>query len=307
MRKLLLILLFVGVVLSGYTQTTEKQEKTKEEQSDTTKIKFKNKTVKIIKDDEGETILKMEDRDNRTWSDFEDEDWDEEYDDWERDYHWGSWEIHRRNSFCGHWAGLDLGLNNYVDENFSMSRKPEDEFMDLNTGYSWNINLNFLQFSQNIAGNRFGIVTGMGFEWNIYRFDNNVTITKGAGGEIIPDSTFINNGINLDKSKLTTTYLTVPLLFELQLLKNNQFFINAGVIGGMKIGSNTKVKYQNNGNEEKEKTKDDFNLNSFRYGVTARMGIRGIYLYASYYFTPLFEANKGPELYPLSAGISWSF
>ena len=54
------------------------------------------------------------------------------------------------------------------------------------------------------------------------------------------------NPDNLSKTKLAITYLNVPLLLEFQVPVNHnegRLFVNAGIIGGVKIGSHTKVKY----------------------------------------------------------------
>ena len=55
--------------------------------------------------------------------------------------------------------------------------------------------------------------------------------------------------------------------------------------------------------EKKDKNKQDFNLSTFRYGFTARVGYRGLKLYATYYPVQLFEVDKGPEVYPFSVGL----
>ena len=82
----------------------------------------------------------------------------------------------------------------------------------------------------------------------------------------------------------------------------HRIFFSTGVIGGVKIGSSTKVQYE--GTEKgKDKTRNDFNLSQFRYGLTARIGYGGFRVFANYYPTPLFEEGKGPELYPFTVGL----
>ncbi len=100
----------------------------------------------------------------------------------------------------------------------------------------------------------------------------------------------------------------MPLLLEFQIPTNGHrpFYISAGGIGGYRIGSYTKVKYNDSDGPEKEKKNSDFNLNNLRYGVMFRMGYKAINLYGTYYFSTLFEDGKGPELYPISVGISFN-
>ncbi|MCG8699722.1 MAG: PorT family protein, partial [Bacteroidales bacterium] len=215
-----------------------------------------------------------------------------------------AWEktIASENKFRGHWSGIEFGINNYMDADYSLSRTPENQFMDINTGKSWFVNFNIAQFSIPITRD-FGMVSGMGFHWNTYRFDGNNTIQKVDGVVVTKEYT----DTIFDKSKLHTCYLSVPLLLEAQFLKNNKLFVTAGVIGGLKLYSNTKLKYHHNGNKRKEKHPNDFNLNQLRLGTTLRVGYDDMAVFASYYFTPLFEEDKGPELYPFNVGIAFTF
>ena len=213
----------------------------------------------------------------------------------------------RKKKFRGHWTGIDYGLNNFLNDKFSMSRSGDDLFMDLNTSRSWNINLNIKQYSIGFGSDRFGLLTGVGFEFNDYHFDGNNSIQKDSSGVIVTKDDYTSS---LIKSKLSTDYLTVPLLLELQLLKGKRrkrIHITGGVIGGIKLGSHSKVIYRDSGKRQKDKSKDDFNISALRYGFTARVGYRALHLYSNYYPTPFFEKNAGPELYPFSVGLSFAF
>ena len=214
--------------------------------------------------------------------------------------------VNSKGKFKGHWASFDFGLNNYLDKNYSFSLTSESEFMELNTAKSWNFNLNFAQYSFPIYKNRVGLVTGMGIEWSNYRFSKNITIKKGDSDFIEPDT------LNFSpiKSVLRMTYFTVPLLIEQQLFKgarNDRLYIATGVIGGVKLFSNAKVKFTSDGKKEKDKVKNDFYLSPFRYAVTARIGYKSAKFYCNYYLSPLFIKDKGLELYPIALGASLTF
>jgi hypothetical protein len=205
--------------------------------------------------------------------------------------------------FKGNWRGLELGLNNYVNNNFSTSLGPEDDFMELRNARSFNVNLNILQYNFALSDNNIGFVSGLGLEYNNYRFSNDLTITK-ENREIVPVD---YSGVNLNKTRFRAVYLNVPLLLEFQTKhpsRNRRAYFSAGVIGGVNIGSNTKVVYRDNSGRGKEKVKDDFYLSPFRYGLSFRTGFRALNLYANYYPTSLFQSNKGPELYPVAVGLS---
>jgi hypothetical protein len=175
--------------------------------------------------------------------------------------------------------------------------------MELNTSPSWNFNLNVLEYGLGLGTDKVGLVTGLGFEWSNYHFDGDNVIDK-ENGIIQPYFVPVENA-SIRKAKLQTTYLTAPLLLEFQIpAGKKRVHISGGVIGGIKIGSRTKMVYTVSGNKQKDKVKDDFYLSPLRYGFTARVGYRALKIFANYYPTALFKSNKGPELYPFSVGLT---
>lgn len=254
---------------------------------DTTYVTLGKKRIKIF-EEEGETSVKIEETDKES----------PEPNEFKREYQ--SWK-----NFKGHWAGFGAGPNNFISRNGTFERTDDDEFMDINAVKSWNFNLNFAQYSIGIASDRFGITTGMGIEWSNYHFADTNIIQK-SGNEIIAKPT----PENTKKNRLQTTYLTIPLIVEFQFphrIRKNRAYVSAGLITGIKLFSNTKIKYIKDGNKQKEKFRSDYYLNSIRYGLTARAGYNDCGIYVNYYLTPLFLEDHGPELYPIAAGIVLSF
>jgi hypothetical protein len=209
----------------------------------------------------------------------------------------------RRNRFKGHWSGIELGFNNYLTADNSLVMPADIYYMTLNSGISNNFNLNITQQSFGLASH-FGIVTGLGINWNNYKFDGNNNILKNNIGIIEIDSL----DAHLEKSKFTTVYLTLPLLLEIQIPADNHHInIAGGFIGAIKLGSHTKMVFQNG---DKVKSHDDLSLNLLRYGPTARLGYENFQIFATYYMTPLFKTGKGPggyELYPFEIGLAFTF
>jgi hypothetical protein len=209
----------------------------------------------------------------------------------------------RGNRFKGHWSGIELGFNNWVTSDRNMALPSNIDYMTLNSGKSTNFNLNFAQLSLGLS-RHVGFITGLGLNWNNYRFDGNNNIIKGDNGVI----DVLDPGSNLDKSKLTTLFLTVPFLLECQLhVDHNNLSIAAGPIGAIKLGSHTKMVFENG---HTVKSYGDFSLNMLRYGATARVGYGNFQLYGTYYGTPLFETGKGPagiDLYPFEVGVALTF
>ena len=205
-----------------------------------------------------------------------------------------------RKKFDGHWSGLDLGINGFTDENYGMSNGLE--FMELNQPKSLEVSLNFAEFNIGLQQNKnnVGLVTGMGISYNNYKFDNPYTIRK-VNGVIEP---LALSAEGYEKSKLTVAWLTVPLMLEFQIPVNdrsNKLFIAGGILGGLNIGSHTKVKWD----DKKEKERGGFSINPFKYAAICRVGMKDISLFATYNLSPLFKDGKGPELTPFSVGISF--
>jgi hypothetical protein len=222
--------------------------------------------------------------------------------DWDQD---DSDETHarRRNRFKGHWSGVEFGFNNYVTSDQSLVLPANIEYMTLHSSKSTNFNINFSQLSLGLT-RHIGFVTGLGLNWNNYKFEGNNNIQTGVNG-IIEE---LDPGANLEKSKLATIYLTLPFMLEIQLpVDNHHINIAAGPIGAVKLGSHNKMVYQDG---QKVKSNGDFSLNMLRYGATARAGYGNFQIYGTYYKTPLFRTNKGPagnDLYPFEIGVAFTF
>jgi hypothetical protein len=214
---------------------------------------------------------------------------------------WGKDKHHKDDpsKFNGHWEGIEFGFNAFDKPGYSMYPGDKD-FMSLNQGKSLEFDFNFYELNIGLCKNYVGLVSGMGLSFNNYRFENPYTLQKAQN---ITQAISLNPD-NLSKTKLAITYLNVPLLLEFQIPVNHnegRLFVNAGIIGGVKIGSHTKVKY----GDKKDKDRSGFNLNSFKYEATTRIGYKDICLFANYSLTPLFQSGKGPELTPFTIGISF--
>ncbi len=207
--------------------------------------------------------------------------------------------------FQGHWSGFDLGLTNFFSTPFDSNLPHDEMWMDLNAGKSVSVGMNILQYSIGLqqAKNNFGIVTGLGWTINNYRFDSKNIMVRDDNGY----TTYQITDRPVEKNKLVTSFLTVPVLMEFQLPAHDgkkDFFISAGVYGGFRLGSHTKVVYSDNGSREKEKGRDDYNVNTFKYGLMTRVGYKWIKLYAKCDFSQMFETGRGPEVFPWTVGLT---
>lgn len=207
------------------------------------------------------------------------------------------------HKFKGHWAGFELAFNGYVNKDFGSALPAQYEFLTLNDVKSVGVNLNIFELNGNIINNRFGVVSGVGLQWNNYRFDDNVVLLPDSGVIYGYKNTNITSYI---KSKLVESWVRVPLFLEYQTAKRKgkQFHIAAGGVFGYKLGSHSKQVHFEGGERTKDKVYSDFYLNPIKLDAEVRIGWGPINLFASYAITPLFKDNKGPELYPYMIGIT---
>ncbi|HLN73980.1 MAG TPA: outer membrane beta-barrel protein [Prolixibacteraceae bacterium] len=206
----------------------------------------------------------------------------------------------RQGKFDGHWHGIEIGRNNFDQADYSSY--DGNEFMSLVPGKSTEVSINFSELNVPLIRSYVGLVTGMGLTFNSYRFENPITLVRGP--RMVEPITL--DYVDLSKSKLTVSYLKVPLLLEFQVPVSDhegRLFVNAGLVGGMKLGSHTKIKH----GDTKDKNRSGFYLNNFNYAATARVGYKDIGVFANYSLTPLFEKGKGPELTPYTIGLSFNF
>ncbi len=204
-----------------------------------------------------------------------------------------------------YWQGLDIGVNGYFDGSGSIATPAGYGFLELDYARSRSIGWNIAQHNFHLYKNYINLVTGIGLEWNSYALRRNVSLATDADTV----SGFEEN-FNFSKNKLKSTWVTAPLMIEFNTSKNDERSIHIGF--GASISYNIfrnrlKQEFDVNGDEQKRKTKDDFNINPFRYSLTARAGYGHFSVFANYGLSTLFKENRGPKVYPFSAGISFSF
>ena len=197
--------------------------------------------------------------------------------------------------FKGHWSFFEMGVNSFANVDYKGYSTPN--YMDLNHNKSMEVNINLFKVSVGLQEkkNNIGFVTGLGFNFNDYRFSNDFTI-KNDNGYIVPIPI---SDPGLQKTKLSTGFITVPLLLEFHAPRGSGLWMSMGLIGGIKMGSHTKVKIV----DTKYKDHNDFVINPFRGGTTVRLGYKGINLFGTYYFTPFFKDGRGPVMYPFTIGF----
>lgn len=263
---------------------------------DTTRVKLGD--IVTVEETDDETVIRIGKKSVKI---FEDEE-DFEVDIFEEEYEESDDPAERRKSFDGHLGGIEIGYNNFTSGRWLTNETPVEGWLDLNTAKSTSFNIVAPPVNLGFTSH-FGLVTALGINFNNYRFDGNNTIIVDGEGVITPS--YPADPIRYDKSKLATVYGILPVMLEVQVPVSYSSTVNlgAGVIGAVKLGSHTKVVYHNDG-KQKDKNRDDFNLNVLRYGVTARAGYEMVQVYGTCWLSPMFEKGRGPELYPFEIGLA---
>lgn len=208
-----------------------------------------------------------------------------------------------RSAIEAHWAGLEFGPTMLLNSSMKSSF-PNDPQWENDPGKSFSWNLNLLEHKFPIYKNYVGITTGLGFNWTQIGLKQNLLYANS-------DSIFVfNDTINTyAKNKLRAIYLTVPLMLEFCTKEsgNEGFYLAAGVIGGLRIGSSTKQVIEDDKSKERIKTKGTYGLNAFRVDAAVKMGYKDWGVFANYNLMPLFDTDKTAAVYPLTFGLTYNF
>jgi hypothetical protein len=214
----------------------------------------------------------------------------------------------RPKYFEGHLESLNIGINSYVDRDFKENVPQGYEFMELIHEKSVEVSIYPWQESLRIIGSQVGLVSTIGIQYNNYRFDlNDLSDLNETTIDWFPP---FSETARVGKAKLTALSLNVPVMLEFQIpnnRNNENFYVGAGVIGGLRLKSHTKIIYHDDRSSFKRKKRDDFDLNTFRYSYIARVGYNNFGIYGTYSPISLFRNEKGPDLYPFSIGVSFNF
>lgn len=234
----------------------------------------------------------------------------------------------RRNQFT-YWSGVDIGLNMLLGPDGSTDLPKEADYMELDQANSRFVAINIMEQKIEFGSHHFGLLTGLGWECNSYRLKNNNLL------QFENDSVFAIpvESPEYRKNKLRQIGIRVPLMLEFNTKRakmptaddlmaaardtvggkkpgsfdfsnKHNFHIAVGMVGSLYYESMYKQKYTENGNVEKDTSKGDHYLLPYRAAAAVRIGYGSLNLFAEYSLTPFFEKNKGPELTPLTVGLT---
>jgi len=203
------------------------------------------------------------------------------------------------------WFTLGLGVNALAaDGDFDL---PDDNGFyndfDIRIGKSTNVDLGIVQQKLNLIDHHLYLHSGIGLDVTKYMFDSNFVIDPDSD-----DWSTMAFDADTKKNRLTATYIHVPLMlnFETSNKHYQSFRLNVGGFGGLRLGSNQKIKFEDKDDNflddnKKYKEKDNFNLSTINYGFKTEVGYGPINLYGKYHVNDLVDGES--ELNNLSIGL----
>lgn len=296
---LILALIFSGALFAQEdTPATPETPKETEVAGDTTIVRLGKHRLKIVeREGKDEMLFEKMDEDDDRWHMDEyfgggDDDDDDEPSEWEKKHK------------LTHWSGVYVGINGYIGDNQSLDLPENANQMEIDYSKSFSFAINFPEVKIRLIKDYFGIYTGLGYQYNSFRLRQNVSM--GVGDSI---ALAVDTVRNFTRNTIQVGYIRVPLMLEFNTSTDpgKSFHVAAGVVGGFRLHSSYVQRYDQQGVNYNISTGNIPNLNLFTGEAMLRVGYGPLVLYASYGLTPLFDTSEGPELYPFTAGLGFSF
>ena len=207
---------------------------------------------------------------------------------------------------------LDIGFSKLVD-NGSFTLSPTNDFLSYRPGKTSTVSFDILQLGYRFTPH-FKIYLAGGFDWNLIRLKNDITISKPislaavsmpAGVPYVPTLGYTPETIHFSKNRFSSSYLHIPFNFEFRTNEDdrgNRFYVVVGPEIGFLLSGKVKQISDERG---KEKFKDDYYFQPFRVGGTARLGYGSLGVFYKYYDSDMFTTVKQKGLKNMSFGITF--
>ncbi len=192
---------------------------------------------------------------------------------------------------------LGIGFNNALSDGRSLNDSPYkiggSRFFELGIAWKTRVfnNSNFLRLKY-----------GFSFMFNGLKLDDNQYFVEDG------DQTVLETyPVDLEKSKFRMDHLVFPMHLEfgpstkrtgdnyVRYSTKDQFKLGLGGYAGFNLLTIQKLKYEENGDERKDKFKQNFNTNNFIYGLSGYLAFGDTALYVKYDLNPIFKNNPIEE------------
>lgn len=193
---------------------------------------------------------------------------------------------------------VDIGFSRLID-NGSFDLSATNDFLDYKGGKTSHFSFDVLQFGYRFNSN-FKIYVAGGLDYTHIRLRKNITMQQNA-----ENLTYVTENISFSKNRFSSTYIHIPLNFELRTKENrkgNRFYLVAGPEIAFLMTGKVKQISEENG---KQKFKDDYNFSQFRYGGSVRLGYDGLAIFAKYYANDMFNSAPQAGLKNMAFGVTF--
>jgi len=226
---------------------------------------------------------------NKDRSDDDDRDRDARGINWRSEN--GDWDVNIRLGTM-----FAIGVSTY-GYNGSLELPTELDYLSQEIGKSTHVKWDVIRHRVGGRDKSVSFEYGLALSYHNYAFTNSTRLVPGQS-----ELTFVTDDVNYKKNKFKSTFLEVPLSISILGDKERDhrgFNLSLGGYAGILLKSKQKFK----GPAGKEKVKDDFNMNKFRYGLQGMIGYGHVNLYMQYSLVDLFKENEGPSLTPINIGV----
>lgn len=213
---------------------------------------------------------------------------------WDRE--WGIDKYYPRRG-TENFVNVYLGLNNYLQDD---ELPNSNSLLSLQPLTSWYAGVNFDNVTH-VFGPLY-LDWGAGVSIQDFSFENTrVRLQKGASDITLTEDANITGR----KAKLSMSHINLHFVPTISFGRYRSFRVGFGGYAGYRIGAHAKYKYDDaEGDKQKEKIKDNWFINPFRYGVRATVGWDFFDLFFNYDLTELFEDDiNAPRLNPVTFGV----
>lgn len=197
-----------------------------------------------------------------------------------------------------YWSGVEIGYNGFVQNPFENPNSIDPSATNQHN-LKWNsihVGLNIVQFDQKLNKSKsLYASTGAGFVWNNYKFETPFDL--GFDQNVLTSNMDIPPS-NFKKSKLTMTWLRVPLFLSYVNQDKNSFLrtISIGIMNDLRLSAHSKKVYKKENKYVKDKVYGHFNTNQFRFSPRVTIGTKYGTIFGEYALTNLFKDNTSLQL-----------
>jgi hypothetical protein len=183
-----------------------------------------------------------------------------------------------------------------------LTNRPADLAINFIGSRSFNV---YYQKPFHLFGETSGFVLspGIGISTNKFSFKDDENLfrssTLGAESSVLKDvKSVYGTDIELKTNNLAVNYLEIPVDLQYNVNKKDyskSFRVSLGARVGMLYQSHSKVSYDSpKTGAVKIKQTENYGLEKIRYGLHLKAGSPGFNVWATYYLSPMWQADRGP-------------